>query len=120
MKEFGAIACAVLGALALNYAIYLEKKAVSSLPEVEFKNLKKTLKSFLTNGPWMKAQIVNVLGFALYSVALAFAPVSIVEPIIASGVVLLAYLAIKHLGETPRKIDYLAMGMTVLGSSSSR
>jgi len=115
MKEFGAIACAVLGALALNYAIYLEKKAVSSLPEVEFKNLKKTLKSFLTNGPWMKAQIVNVLGFALYSVALAFAPVSIVEPIIASGVVLLAYLAIKHLGETPRKIDYLAMGMTVLG-----
>jgi uncharacterized membrane protein len=51
----------------------------------------------------------------LYSVALALAPVSIVEPIIASGVVLLAYLAIKHLGEKPRRIDYAAMSMTVLG-----
>jgi uncharacterized membrane protein len=41
--------------------------------------------------------------------------VSIVEPIIASGVVLLAYLAIKRLGEKPRRIDYAAMAMSVIG-----
>jgi drug/metabolite transporter (DMT)-like permease len=115
VREFVAIACAIVGALALNYAIYLEKKAVGSLPEVQFKHLGTTLKAFITDKPWMYAQIVNVIGFVLYSVALAFAPVSIVEPIVASGVVLLAYLAIKRLGETPRRIDYIAMGMTVLG-----
>lgn len=115
MREFFAIACAMVAALALNYAIYLEKKAVGKLPEVQFKHLGTTLKAFVTDKPWMAAQSVNIVGFALYSVALAFAPVSIVEPIIASGVVLLAYLAIKRLGEKPRRIDYVAMGMTVLG-----
>jgi len=115
MKEFFAIACAIGGALALNYAIYLEKVAVTDLPEVQFKHFKATLTAFIKNKPWMLAQGVNIVGFTLYSVALAFAPVSIIEPIIASGVVLLAYLAIKHLGETPRRIDYVAMGMTVLG-----
>ena len=115
MREFFAIACAIVAALALNYAIYLEKKAVGALPEVQFKHLWSTTKAFITNRPWMSAQIVNIIGFTLYSLALALAPVSIVEPIIASGVALLAYLAIKHLGEKPRRIDYAAIGMSVLG-----
>jgi multidrug transporter EmrE-like cation transporter len=115
LKEFLAIACAIAGALTLNYAIYLEKKAVVNLPTVEFKSPWQTTKAFISNKPWIWAQAVNITGFVLYSVALALAPVSIIEPIIASGVVLLAYLAIKHLGETPRRIDYAAMGMSVLG-----
>lgn len=115
MQEFFAILCAILGAITLNWAIYLQKKAVQALPEVEFKFSRHTIKAFVTNKPWLLAQSVNVTGFVLYSVALALAPVSIVEPIIASGVVLLAYLAIKHLGEKPRRIDYVAMGMSVLG-----
>jgi uncharacterized membrane protein len=115
MKEGLAILCAILGALTLNLAIYLEKVAVTDLPEVNTKQWKATFKAFITNKPWLFAQVINITGFVLYSVALALAPVSIVEPIIASGVVLLAYLAIKHLGEKPRKIDYAAMAMTVLG-----
>lgn len=115
MKEFLAIACAVAGALTLNYAIYLQKKAVTALPDIEFKLSWDTIKAFITNKPWLFAQSVNITGFVLYSVALALAPVSIVEPIIASGVVLLAYLAIKHLDERPRRIDYIAMTMSVVG-----
>ena len=115
MKEFIAIACAIAGALTLNYAIYLQKKAVTALPDVEFKFSGDTIKAFVTNKPWLLAQSVNISGFVLYSVALALAPVSIVEPIIASGVVLLVYLAIKHLGEKPRRIDYIAMAMSVVG-----
>lgn len=115
MKEFLAILCAIVGALTLNWAIYLQKKAVLALPDVEFKFSWDTIRAFITNKPWLLAQSVNITGFVLYSIALALAPVSIVEPIIASGVVLLAYLAIKHLGEKPRRIDYVAMGMSVFG-----
>lgn len=115
MRETLAIVCAIAGALTLNYAIYLQKVAVASLPEIEFKFSWPVIRAFITNKPWLLAQSVNVTGFILYSIALAFAPVSIVEPIIASGVVLLAYLAIRHLGEAPRRIDYVAMGMSVLG-----
>ncbi|HEY5531573.1 MAG TPA: hypothetical protein VIK22_06195 [Candidatus Anoxymicrobiaceae bacterium] len=115
MKESLAIAIALVAALLLNWAIYLQKKAVLDLPEVKAKISWTLVKAFITNKPWMLAQIVNVSGFALYSVALALAPVSIVEPIIASGVVLLAYLAIKNLDEKPRRIDYYAMSASVLG-----
>lgn len=115
MRESLAIAIAIVAALLLNVAIYLQKKAVLELPEVKAKLSWSVVKAFITNRPWMFAQVVNVSGFALYSVALALAPVSIVEPIIASGVVLLAYLAIKNLGEKPRRIDFFAMGASVLG-----
>ncbi len=115
MRESLAIAIAIVAALLLNWAIYLQKKAVLDLPEVKAKISWTLVKAFITNKPWMLAQIVNVSGFALYSVALALAPVSIVEPIIASGVVLLAYLAIKNLDEKPRRIDYFAMSASVLG-----
>ncbi|MBU1670342.1 MAG: hypothetical protein KKF41_15625 [Actinobacteria bacterium] len=110
-----AIAIAIGGALLLNWAIYLQKKAVVELPPVKAKISWELVKTFITNGPWMFAQLINVSGFALYAVALAMAPVSIVEPLIASGVVLLAYLAIKNLGERPRRIDYVAIGMSVFG-----
>lgn len=115
MKLGLAIAAAVLGSIALNYSIYLQKMAVETLPEVKFKLSWSVIKAFITDVPWIKAQAFNIFGFAIYAVALAFAPVSIVEPIIASGVVLLAYLAMKHLGEKPRRMDLYAMGMNVLG-----
>ena len=115
MQEVLAISIAVVAALLLNYAIYLQKKAVAALPEVKARLSWATVKAFITNKPWMLAQTVNISGFALYSLALALAPVSIVEPIIASGVVLVAYLAIRNLGEKPRVVDYYAMGASVLG-----
>lgn len=115
MKTGLAVIISIAAALLLNYAIYLQKKAVEHLPRVELKLSWDVIKAFITNAPWMKAQAVNVSGFALYTVALSFAPVSVVEPLVASGVALLAYLAIKNLGEKPRRIDFFAIGMSVLG-----
>ena len=106
---------ALTAAACLNLAIYLQKRAVDQLPQIKMRMSWALIKAFITNKPWMTAQIVNVTGFALYTVALDMAPVSIVEPLIASGVVLLAYLAMKHLGEKPRRIDLFAMGLSGLG-----
>jgi uncharacterized membrane protein len=115
LKTGLAVLVAITASLLLNWSIYLQKKAVEALPAIEFHFSWGVIKAFLTNKPWLFAQFINVSGFAIYSVALWLAPVSIVEPIIASGVVLLAYLAIKNLGEKPRRIDYAAMGLSVLG-----
>ena len=115
MKTVLSVAIAITAALLLNYAIYLQKKAVQTLPQVKMRLSWGVIKAFITNKEWLLAQIANVGGFAIYVVALSLAPVSIVEPIIASGVVLLVYLAIKNLGEKPRRIDLYAMGMSVLG-----
>ncbi len=115
MRELFALSIAVAASVLINMAIYLQKKAVTHLPQVKLRLSFAVIKSFVTNGPWMLAQAANVSGFSLYVVALSLAPVSIVEPIIASGVVLVVYLAMKKLGEKPRRSDLFAMGMSVLG-----
>ena len=110
-----AVACAVLASLAFNYAMYMQKKAVGTLPEVKMQISWPVLKAFLTNGPWLASMIVVLAGSGLYAYALTAAPISVVQPIMASGVALLAYLAVKNLGEQPRRIDLVAIGMSILG-----
>ena len=113
--EIFAISIAIMASISLSYSLYLQKSALDSLPQVEFKLSWSLIRAFITNKPRLVAQTFNVLGFALYMIALAFAPVSIVEPIIAAGVALLAYLAIKHLGERPSHTDIYAIGGSILG-----
>jgi drug/metabolite transporter (DMT)-like permease len=110
-----AVACAVAASLAFNYAMYMQKKAVGNLPEVKIQLSWQVLKAFLTNGRWLASMIVVLLGSVLYAIALTMAPISIVQPIMASGVALLAYLAVKNLGEQPRRIDLVAIGLSILG-----
>lgn len=115
MKTAGALLVAITASVLINWAIYLQKKAVLDLPEVKAKLSWELIRAFITNKPWLLAQMANVSGFALYVVALSIAPVSIVEPIIASGVVIPALLSMRNLGEKPRSLDFVGMSMSILG-----
>jgi drug/metabolite transporter (DMT)-like permease len=115
MATIIAVAMAVGGTICFNYGAYLQKVVVVKLPKIEL-NLKwSVLKAFLTNKQWLIAIGVTVIGAVFYAVAITMAPVSIVQPIVGAGVALLAYLAIKNLGEKPRKQDLIAIGMSILG-----
>jgi len=115
VKTVLAVACAVAASICLNYAVYLQKKAVEKLPAVRLKISWTVLKAFATNIPWLTTIGVSLVGGAFYSIAILLAPISVVQPIVASGVALLAYLAIKNLGEKPGKADIYAIGVTILG-----
>jgi uncharacterized membrane protein len=115
MKAVLAICIALGASFCINYSTYMQKKAVDALPRVKLRPSWVVIRAFITNRPWLSAMAVDALGTALFLVALIFAPVSIVEPIITAGIALLAYLAIKNLGEKPGRIDFVAIGMTVLG-----
>lgn len=115
MKTLFAIICTVGASLAFNYAMYVQKKAVESLPAVGLRPSWTVFKAFLTNKPWLTSLLFVLGGSALYAYALTVAPISIVQPIMASGVTLLAYLAIKNLGEKPRRRDLFAIGLSILG-----
>ncbi len=115
MRAFVAITCAVLASLAFNYAMYAQKKAVVNLPEVKLRFSWRVLRAFLTSLPWLASMGFVVAGSALYAYALTQAPISIVQPIMAAGVALLAWLAIRNLGEKPRRKDLVAIGLSILG-----
>jgi uncharacterized membrane protein len=111
-----AIACAVGTAICFNVAMYFNKMAVAELPRVGVRSLEKgVFKAFVSNRLMHRFAVFGIIGAVLYVIAISLAPVSIVQPIVSSGVVLLAYLAIKKLGERPRRIDYFAIGLNVTG-----
>ncbi|MBU1671897.1 MAG: hypothetical protein KKF41_01550 [Actinobacteria bacterium] len=116
MSTVAAVAFAVGAAICFNLAMYFNKKAVADLPSVGLKQEKKgVLKAFLANKLIHRFMLFGVIGAASYVVAMSMAPVSIVQPIVSSGVVLLAYLAIRNLGEKPRRIDLFAIGLNITG-----
>ncbi len=113
-----AVICAVAASLGFNYTAYLQKVAVDKLPRVTFKISKEVfgiIRAFLRSRTWLVSLAVMLISSVLYSVSLVFIEVSIVTPIVASGIAFLAYLAIKNLGEKPRKIDLLAIGINITG-----
>jgi uncharacterized membrane protein len=115
MKETLAVLIALAASFCVNYSTYLQKKAVDTLPGLKLRLTWTVVKTFVTNRPWIIAMVMDAAGTILFMVALIFAPVSVVEPIITAGIALLAYLAIKNLGEKPSRTDYFAISATVLG-----
>lgn len=114
MKTIAAIACAVLASLAFNYSTYAQKKAVGDLPEVKLPPSWDVVKAFCANRTWVISVCFMLGGSALYAFAATIAPISIVQPIMACGIALVAWLAIRNLGEKPRRIDLVAIGMSIL------
>src|ERR1700736_3524924 len=64
---------------------------------------------------WLLGTGLSILGFPLKVVALLLAPLVVVQPALAAGLLVLMFLAQRMLGEHAGKYEYLAMGAIVIG-----
>ena len=64
---------------------------------------------------WLAAIALAVAGFGLQIAALGLAPLSLVQPVIASGLLLLFYLGVRVLGESVSARDVAAAAAIVAG-----
>jgi drug/metabolite transporter (DMT)-like permease len=69
----------------------------------------------IRNPRWLFATLIGLLGWPLEIVALLLAPLTVVQPCLASGLVLLLFLGVTRLGETPGRREYSAVAAIVLG-----
>lgn len=69
----------------------------------------------LRNKRWVGATLLGLIGWPLEIVALLFAPLTVVQPCLASGLIVLLWLGVKRLGETPGRREYLAVAAIVAG-----
>ncbi len=67
------------------------------------------------NKRWLGATLLGLIGWPLEIVALLFAPLTVVQPCLASGLIVLLWLGVKRLGETPGRREYLAVAAIVAG-----
>lgn len=67
------------------------------------------------NRRWLGATALGLIGWPLEIVALLLAPLTVVQPCLASGLILLLWLGATRLGESPGWREWAAVGAIVFG-----
>jgi drug/metabolite transporter (DMT)-like permease len=108
------IAAAVAASLLYNTSIALQALEAREVPHEH--GLKPSLLGrLLRNRRWLAATGLGLLGWPLEIVALLLAPLTVVQPCIASGLILLLWLGTTRLGETPGRRELLAVAAIIAG-----
>jgi drug/metabolite transporter (DMT)-like permease len=87
------VAVAALATTAYNVGLIVEKRALSRLPAIDARHAVVLLRTVLLNPGWAGGFALMLCGFGLQVVALILAPVSVVQPILGSGTVILVLLS---------------------------
>ncbi len=108
------IAAAVAASLLYNTSIALQALQAREVPPEH--GLKPSLLGRLVrNRRWLAATGLGLLGWPLEIAALLLAPLTVVQPCIASGLILLLWLGTTRLGERPGRRELLAVAAIIAG-----
>ena len=108
------IAAAIAASLLYNTSIALQALEARAVPH-EHSLRPSLLGRLLRNRRWLGATALGLLGWPLEIAALLLAPLTVVQPCIASGLVLLLWLGATRLGERPGRREFVAVGAIVVG-----
>ena len=98
----------------INIGKALQKKGTKSLPKLTVK--KDVLKTYFSNETWKLGLGLDVIGGLMMIVALAIAPVSVVQPVSAGGVAILAGFSHMFLDEKLKEKEWIGVWCAVLGT----
>jgi hypothetical protein len=108
------IVAAIASSLLYNTSIALQ--ALEARKEPDEHSLRPSLLGrLLRNRRWLGATAIGFLGWPLEIAALLLAPLTVVQPCIASGLVLLLWLGVRKLGEAPGRHELISVGAIVAG-----
>lgn len=110
------IAAAITASLLYNTSIALQALEARQVPQ-ELGLRPSLLGGLLRNRRWLGATALGLLGWPFEIAALLLAPLTVVQPCMASGLVLLLWLGAARLGEKPGRREVIAVGAIVVGIS---
>ena len=118
-----AIALAVMASIGFNVAAALQKSAAVRLPKLSFPPEQRVLRAFLTNRAWMTAFAISGVSQGIFLVAAANAPISLVQPLLGTGLVVLAGFSVFYLNEKLESGEWIGIftliaGLGLLGASA--
>jgi drug/metabolite transporter (DMT)-like permease len=91
--SYAGIPLALLATTAYNVGLILEKRALGRMPPLDMRRVPHVVVSLLTSRSWLGGFALMITGLACQTVVLTFEPVSVVQPLLASGVVLVLVLS---------------------------
>ncbi len=108
------IICAIGASVLYNTSIALQ--ALEARDVGSEHALRVSLLGRLVRNPrWLLATLIGLLGWPLEIAALLLAPLTVVQPCLACGLVLLLVLGVTRLGERPGRREYGAVAAIVVG-----
>jgi drug/metabolite transporter (DMT)-like permease len=108
------IAAAVGASCLYNTSIALQALEAREVPG-EHSLRPSLIGRLLRNRRWLGATALGLLGWPLEIAALLLAPLTVVQPCLASGLVLLLWLGSKRLGEAPGRREAAAVAAIIVG-----
>jgi drug/metabolite transporter (DMT)-like permease len=90
---YAGIGLALLSATAYNVGLIQEKRALGRMPALEVRRVPHMIASLLTDSAWLAGFALMLVGLACQVIVLTFEPVSVVQPVLASGVALVLVLS---------------------------
>jgi drug/metabolite transporter (DMT)-like permease len=108
------LALALLATTAYNSGLIIEKQALGRLPAVSGRRIVAFVLSLATSPRWLAGFTMMLFGLAFQVLALIYAPVTLVQPIIASGVAIVLVLSRLVLHEQLRRAEYACVAIMAL------
>jgi len=108
------IVAAVGASVLYNTSIALQALEVRGVSQ-EHSLRPSLLGKLLRNRKWLGATALGLLGWPLEIVALLLAPLTVVQPCLVSGLIVLLWLGTTRLGEKPGRREYLAVAAIIGG-----
>lgn len=88
-----AVLVALLATTAYHVGLLVEKRALAQLPAIDARHWLALARTLLTAPAWLIGFALMLCGFGLQVLALSLAPVSVVQPVLGSGVVILLVMS---------------------------
>jgi drug/metabolite transporter (DMT)-like permease len=90
---YAGIALALLATTAYNVGLIQEKRALGRMPALDVRRVPRVVAGLLADPAWLAGFALMLLGLACQTIVLTFEPVSVVQPVLSSGVALVLVLS---------------------------
>lgn len=96
---------ALVAAFLFNLSYMLQHEALDGGPSVDIAHPVATVKSLFNDKPWLIGTVAGAAGFAIYAISLAFAPLSLVQAFLASGLAFAVPMSVRLTGHVLTRRD---------------
>ena len=110
-----AVALALASTTLTNVAYLREHDAVAALPEFSPRRPVQAVRVVITNRDWLRGFALESTGFTLYVVALALAPLTLVQSLAAGGIGILAFVSARVGGRSLPRHEVVGVGVSIVG-----
>ena len=101
-------------AFLFNLSYMLQHGALDGGPEVDLRHLAATVKALFSYKPWLIGTLAGAAGFVIYAISLAFAPLSLVQAFLASGLAFAVPMSVRMAGHQLTRRDTVGVSLMTL------